>query len=147
MQGRLLCVLAATVVSVALFTGAAFASGPAAPGKEIIQVTCEGLKPLTVSVPRSEKNTGAGQIVGEKGHGIEVTFTRILTDLTTEIVLSSEPSAVGGGHAHPHQATTTCTGVAFAGSAAEVFGKELPPGVGETDSIQASFVVGVFLKP
>ena len=94
MQRRLLCVLAATVVAVALFTGAAFASGPAAPGKEIIHVTCGGIEPLTVSVPRSEKNTGAGQIVGEKGHGIEVTFTRILTDLKTKAVLSIEPERV-----------------------------------------------------
>jgi len=148
MQGRLLCTAAAAVVALAAFSGEAFASGPAPPGKEVIHLTCEGLGPVTISVPRSEKNSGAGQIVGQKGHGIPVAFTFTATDITTNTVLFSEPSAVGGGHAHPNQATTTCSGVVFEAPASAFFEEgPLPSGVEPTDTIQGTILGQVIIKP
>ena len=81
----MLAVTAATGVVAAT----ASASGPAAPGKELVQITCDGLGMLTVSVQRGQNGNGAGQIVGAKGHGIPVEFTFTLTDVTTATVLRS----------------------------------------------------------
>lgn len=131
----------------AVFAGAAWASGPAAPGKELIDLNCEGLGVVTVSVQRGENSNGAGQIVGARGHGIPVAFTFTLVDVTTSAVLDSESSAVGNGNAHPNQATTTCSGVVFEGAASEVFDADLPPGVAPTDVIQAVIEAQVILKP
>ncbi len=122
------------------------ASGPAAPGKDTIDVTCEGLGTVTVSVARGDDNNGVGQIVGQKGHGIGVAFTFTLTDVTTATVLFSDSGAVGGGNAHPNQATTHCSGVFFEGPASEFFGTDLPPGVAATDTIRAAFEGEIIIK-
>jgi hypothetical protein len=135
------------VAALAVFTGGASASGPAAPGKDVLHLTCEGLGEVTVSVPGSESNNGAGQVVDAKGHGIGVAFTFTITDVTTNTVLDSESSAVGGGNAHPNQATTTCSGVVFSASASDFFGGgPLPAGVAPTDTIEASIVGEVIVK-
>lgn len=129
--------LLATLVSVAVtFAGVASASGPAAPGKEVIQLTCDGLGLVSVSVQRGENSNGAGQIVDEMGHGIPVSATLVLTDLTTSTVLGTELTATGGGNGHPNQPVTHCSGVLFQGSAADFFGIELPEGVAPTDTVQ-----------
>ena len=146
MRRGLLCVVATVVVALAVFTGPAWASGPAPPGKDVIDLNCEGIGPITVTVPPSESNNGVGQIVGQKGHGIGVSFTFIVTDVTTDTVLSSDSSAVGGGHAHPNQPTVTCSGVLFSAPASAVVGTDLPPGVAPTDTIEASIVVEVIPK-
>ena len=147
MQRRLVCGAAAVVAALAVFTGGASASGPAPPGKDVIDLNCEGIGAITVSVPRSENNSGVGQLVGAKGHGIAVAFTFTITDVTTNTVLESESEAVGGGHAHPNQATTTCSAVVFSGPASEFFeGGPLPPGVAPTDTIEASLSVEVIPK-
>jgi len=147
MQRGLLCGVATIVAALAMFTGGAAASGPAPPGKDVVDLNCVGIGVVTVSVPGSENNNGVGQIVGAKGHGIPVAFTFTVTDVTTDTVIFSESSAVGHGHAHPHQATTTCSGVVFSGPASDFFGPgPLPPGVDATDTIEVSFVVEVILK-
>jgi hypothetical protein len=127
--------------------GAASASGPAAPGKELIQLTCEGLGPITVSVQRGEKANGAGQIVDSKGHGIPVEATLTLTDLTTATVLGTETTATGHGNGHPNQPATHCTGDLFQGSASDFFGKDLPPDVAPTDTVQLAFDGFAVIKP
>jgi len=147
MQRRLMCGAAAVVAALAVFTGGASASGPAPPGKDVIDLNCEGIGAITVSVPRSENNSGVGQLVGAKGHGIAVAFTFTITDVTTDAVLESESEAVGGGHAHANQATTTCSAVVFSAPASEFFeGGPLPPGVAPTDTIEASLSVEVIPK-
>lgn len=146
MQRRLLCGLAVVVAALALSTAGASASGPAPPGKDVIDLDCAGIGAITVSVPRAEDSNGAGQLVGAKGHGILVTFSLTITDVTTNTVLDSESSAVGGGHAHANQATITCSAV-FSASASEFFaGGPLPPGVAPTDIIEASLAVEVIPK-
>jgi hypothetical protein len=139
--------LAATVTLLALFAGSASASGPAPLGKEVVELSCEGLGPVTVSVARSEKNNGAGQIADGKGHGMPVTSTFTITDVSTSTVIDEETKAGGGGHAHHNQSATTCSGVLFEGPASAFFGEgELPPGVSSGDTISASLVIDVILK-
>jgi hypothetical protein len=148
MERGLLYGVATMLSALAVFTAGAAASGPAAPGKDVIHLTCDhGIGPVTVSVPPSQSNNGAGQIVGQKGHGIPVAFTFTITDVTTATILDTESSAVGGGHAHPNQGTVTCSGVVFSGPASVFFGGgPLPPGVAATDTIQVSIVGEVIVK-
>jgi hypothetical protein len=113
----------------------------------VLHLNCVGLGDIAVSVPPSQNNNGAGQLVGEKGHGIPVAVTFTLTDVTTKTVLDSESSAVGRGNAHRNQKTTTCSGVVFSGPASVFFeGGRLPPGVASTDTIQGSIVAHVIIK-
>jgi hypothetical protein len=138
--------LAAAAAALALWGGTAAASGPAAPGKDIIQATC-GTNTFTIAVPRGEDAVGAAQIVGQKGHGIPVTFEFSIVDVTTNTLLFTGSNAVGHGHSHPNQPTTSCTVVFFEGTAADFFGSEpLPPGVAPTDIIRASLTVALILK-
>ncbi len=136
---------AALAAALTILAGAASASGPAAPGKEIVQLTC-GSDSFTISVQRGENSNGAGQIVGQKGHGIPVSFTFSVFDVTTNTAVFADTSAVGGGHAHPNQPTTACSFAIFEGTAADFFGPELPPGVAATDTISATGSVDVILK-
>ena len=69
-----------------------------------------------------------------------------LTDVTTNTVLDSETDATGGGHAHSNQTATHCSGVVFEGTASEIFGTQLPPGVAATDMIQGSIDGWVITK-
>jgi hypothetical protein len=138
--------IAAAAAALAVFAGTATASGPAAPGKDILQVTC-GNNTFTIAVPRGEDAVGAAQIVGQKGHGIPVTLEFSILDVTTNTLLFTGSTAVGHGHAHPNQPATSCTVVFFEGAAADFFGSEpLPAGVAPTDIIRASLTVAVILK-
>jgi hypothetical protein len=146
MRTKLLAAVLAVTAATWVLAATAMGSGPAAPGKDTIDVTCEGVGTVTVSVPRSENNNGAGQIVDAKGHGIGVAFTFTLTDVTTSTVIFSDSAAVGGGNAHPNQATTHCSGVFFEGPASVFFGIDLPPGVAATDTVRAAFEGEIIIK-
>jgi hypothetical protein len=141
--------LAGLVVILAALASAmpASASGPAAPGKQILAINCEGLGSITVSVPRGENSNGAGQILGATGHGIPTSFAETVTDVTTGTELFSDSFGVGNGHAHTNQATIACSFVEFEATAAEIFGSDLPPGVALTDIIRGEATVDVVLKP
>lgn len=134
------------IAATAVFAAGAAASGPAAPGKEVVEISREGLGPVLVSVPRSEKNHGAGQIVGQKGHGIAVEFSFTLVDVTTGETIISETTSFGNGHAHRNQTTTPCS-AEFEALASEVFGEELPPGVSAADTVRGTTDAQVVLKP
>ncbi len=147
MRRIIIVAFAAATAALAILAGSAAASGPAAPGKEILQITC-GANTFTISVQRGENSNGAGQIVGQKGHGIPVSFEFSVFDVTTNTLVFSDTEAVGGGHAHPNQTTTTCSFPIFEGTAADFFGTEpLPPGVAPSDTISATGSVQVILKP
>ena len=128
--------LATTAAIMGIVAASASASGPATPGKELIQLSCDGLGTITVSVQRGESANGAGQIVDAKGHGIPVDATLTLTDLTTSTVLDTEMTATGQGHGHPYQPATHCSGVLLEGSASDFFGSDLPPGVAASDTVE-----------
>jgi hypothetical protein len=147
---RIVLALAVSAIAVAsIFAGTAAASGPAAPGKELTEIECPGVGLITVSTPKSEHGSnGAGQIVGQKGHGLPVSFTFAVTDVTTGgTVLFSETEASAPGRARSGQPTTTCTGIPLEVPASVFFeGHELPPGVAPTDTIRANFEVQVIVK-
>ena len=81
-----------------------------------------------------------------KGHGIGVSATLTLTDLTTATVLATELTATGQGNGHPNQQATHCSGVLFDGSASDFFGTDLPPGVGPADHVQLTIDALAVLK-
>jgi hypothetical protein len=138
--------LVAAIAAVGTLAGTAVASGPAPPGKQLINLNCTGLGPITVSVQRGQNSKGAGQIVGVKGHGIPVKIVFTVTDLTTTAVIDSETQLSGHGHGHPHQATTECKGIVFNGAASDFFGSQLPTGVTATDTVEASIDAFVIIK-
>ena len=143
--------LGAIAASSILASGAAAAppskeEGP--PGKETIELECEGLGTVKVSVPRPEKSSGAGQVVGQKLHGIPVSIAFTATDVTKGVVLVEETRESGNGHGHPNQTTTACRST-FEAPAAEFFeeeGEELPEGVLPTDLIRATVEAQVIIK-
>src|SRR2546425_9360129 len=142
-----LALLASAAAATALLSSTAAASGPAPPGKEIIEVQCEGVGSITVSVSRSEHAHGVGQIVGQKGHGIPVLNTFTLTDVTTGEVLFSETETKGGGNANHNQRTTPCKATFVEAPASTFFeGHELPPGVSPSDIIRAAAEIQVVIK-
>jgi hypothetical protein len=148
MRRILLALVISAVATASIFAASAAASGPAAPGKEVLELECSGLGSITVSVPKPEPSNGAGQAVGQKLHGIPVSFTFLITDVTKATTLVSEEERVGGGKAHQNQSTTECSAT-FVELPASIFfdEHELPPGVEGTDIIRASFVVQVVVKP
>jgi hypothetical protein len=147
MTKRGLWLVLAVTAAFGVFAGSAAASGPAAPGKQTVVLTCDGFpNPLTVAVAPGQNSNGAGQIVDMKGHGIPAAFNFTVTDMTTAMLLDSEPSVVGNGNAHQNQQTTHCSGVEFDGSASAFFGTQLPSGVSPDDQIVATIDVWVVLK-
>jgi hypothetical protein len=137
-------VLLATI-GTAAFAGTASASGPTAPGKEVVQITCDGLGMVPVAVQRGDNANGAGQLVDMNGHGIPVENTFTLTDLTTSTVVDTQVTTTGQ-NGHSNQPATHCSGVLLEGSASDFFGTDLPPGVAPTDSVQLSLDALVILK-
>jgi hypothetical protein len=61
MRKKLLLVLLAASATAGIAAAVASASGPAAPGKELVPLTCDGLGTITVSVQRGENANGADQ--------------------------------------------------------------------------------------
>jgi hypothetical protein len=144
---RITLALALSALATAsILPSTAAASGPAAPGKETVEINCTGLGTITVSVPRPEKSNGAGQIVGEKGHGIPTATSFTLTDVTTNTVIFNETHVVGRGHAHSHQTVTQCESMFFEGPASTFFEGHEPPGVEPSDIVRASFEADVIVK-
>jgi hypothetical protein len=143
----ILAVAVSGITTIGLLPAGAAASGPAAPGKKVVQLECEGLGTLTASMPQAEGSAGALQIVGQNGHLIVVSSLSAVLDFTTEMVLKHETRESGGGQGHPNQPTTTCTSI-FEGTASEFYGSgALPPGVGPNDFIVAGFDDQVIVKP
>jgi hypothetical protein len=145
MRAKLSTLLLATV-TMALAAATASASGPAPPGKELIELTCDGLGTITVSVQRGANANGAAQIVDASGHAIAVNAILTLTDLTTSTVIGTETTATGHGNGHSNQPATHCSGVLFEGSASD-FPGGVPAGVNPADTVQLTIDgFGVF-KP
>jgi hypothetical protein len=138
----LLLALGALALS-GVFADAAAASGPA--GKNTVEIECEGLGTISVRVQPNEHGRGAGQEVGQHLHGIPVSNTFTVTDITKGFT-ESETFEKGGGRGNHNQTTTNCKGTAFEGEAGELFGEELPPGVESTDIVRGEFEVQVVLK-
>jgi hypothetical protein len=145
MRTRPLLLLFVATATAGIATAAASGSNPVAPGKELVQLSCDGLGTTTVSVQRGANANGAAQIVDAKGHAIPVEAALTLTDLTTATVLGSETTATGNGHFN--QPATHCYGVLFQGPASDFFGADLPPGVAATNIVQLTIDGFAVIKP
>jgi len=144
-----IALLAGAVGATALLSGTAAASGPAPPPKDIFEVECEGLGSVIIAAPASEGGHGVAQIVGEKGHGIPVSSTVTVTDVTKGTVLFSQPDAKGGGQGNHNQTSTTCSGTDAEVPASTFFGErglELPEGILPGDIIRAFTESQVVIK-
>jgi hypothetical protein len=147
MRTKLLLLLLAVTAATGIGAATASASGPPAPGKELVQLSCDGLGTIIVSVQRGENSNGAVQIVDANGHAISVEDTLTLTDLTTSTVLGTATTAIGQGNGHPNQPATYCSGVLFQGPASDFFGAALPPGVAPTDAVELTIEGFGIFKP
>jgi hypothetical protein len=131
LQTKLLLALSAVTAATGTGVATASASGSHAAGKELVQLTCDGL----------------GTIVDAQSHGIPVEAILTLTDLTTSTVLGTETTATGQGNGHPNQSTTECSGLLFQGPATDFFGPTLPPGLDPTDTVQLTIDGFAIIKP
>src|SRR4029450_13017910 len=82
-------------------------------GREQQTLTCAGLGTITVTVTTTTTNDhsvawGVGT-VSSRLHGIPVSFSGTITDLTTSTVLDSFFQAKGQGNGMHNQPTITCT--------------------------------------
>lgn len=125
----------------------ASASGPAAPGKDVLIFDCGDFGTVTLAVDTGGRSWGAGQIIGEQGHLAPNALTYTITDTSTGVLLESRAFAKGGGQANKQQDTTACAD-GFSATAAEFYaGGPLPPGVSPTDVIEFAAIVTVVVQP
>jgi hypothetical protein len=152
-------VVYAVLLTAAIAAGAAtsaMASGPLPPGKvqqgQVYSATCGGdnvAVTLAANGGTPAHANGAAQFVGESGHVIPLVFNFTTADVTTSTTLDFESHPIGDLHginAHPNQPTITCRIVLFDGSASDLFGTDLPPGVSPGDEILFTLDVEAILK-
>jgi hypothetical protein len=122
------------------------AAGVGNAGREQQTLTCEGLGTITVTVTTTTNDHSVAWGVGTVSsslHGIPVSFSGTITDLTTNTVLDSFFQAKGKGNGMHNQPTVTCTGPPETATAGELG----IPGINPSDVIQFDFSAQVVLKP
>ena len=110
-------------------------------------LTCTGLGTITVTVTTTTNDHSVAWGVGTVSsslHGIPVSFSGTITDLTTHTQLDSFFQAKGKGNGMHNQPTVTCTSPPEIATAGEMGGI---PGVDDSDLIQFDFSAQVVLKP
>jgi hypothetical protein len=124
---------------------ALLAAGLSNAGREQQTLTCSGLGTITVTVTTTKNDHsvawGTGK-VSNRLHGIPVSFSGTVTDLTTNTVLDTFFQAKGHGHGMHRQPTVTCTSppeITTAGEAGI-------PGVNPTDMVEFDFSAQVVIK-
>ncbi len=154
MDRRKLFVVAIAVAALGVFTAPASASGPAAPpGKTLITFTCttptgEPFGTFKVTEPHAFFHAvGVGQVVGVQLHGVPVSGTTVVNDVTTPSNSIELPFVTGNGNAHPDKPTIHCIGTAFVGVASDFFGTSVPSGLPPTDTITVIDIVNVIVLP
>jgi hypothetical protein len=124
---------------------ALLAAGVGNAGREQQTLTCTGLGTITVTVTTTKNDHsvawGTGK-VSSSVHGIPVSFSGTVTDLTTGVVLDSFFQAKGKGHGMHRQPTVTCTSPPEIATAGELG----IPGVNPTDVIEFDFSAQVVIK-
>jgi hypothetical protein len=122
------------------------AAGVGNAGREQQTLTCEGLGTITVTVTTTTNGHSVAWGVGTVSsslHGIPVSFSGTITDLTTNTVLDSFFQAKGKGNGMHNQPTVTCTGPPETATAGDLG----IPGINPSDVIQFDFSAQVVLKP
>lgn len=125
---------------------ALIAAGVGNAGREQQVLTCTGLGTITVTVTTTTNDHSVAWGVGTVSsglHGIPVSFSGIVTDLTTDSVLDSFFQAKGQGNGMHNQPTIACTAPPETATAGELG----IPGVDPNDVIEFDLTVQVVLKP
>jgi hypothetical protein len=127
--------------------GALVATGVSSAAREQQVLTCTGgLGTITVTVTTTTNDHSVAWGVGTVSsslHGIPVSFSGTITDLTTGTQLDSFSQAKGQGNGMHNQSTITCTGAPETATAGDLG----IPGVDPSDLIQFAFSAQVVLKP
>ena len=129
-----------------VIVAALLAAGAANAGKGQITLTCTGLGTVTVTTTTTKNDNSVGWGIGKVSsslHGIPVSFSNTVTDLTTDTVLFSFNQAKGHGNGMHNQSAVTCDAPPETATAGEAG----IPGVEPSDVIQFDFSAEVVLKP
>jgi hypothetical protein len=146
MKRTVLVLAASAIASASILAGSAAAAAHAPKGKEIVEIRCEGVGAIMVSVPRPEQSWGVGQVVGQKLHGIPTVISVSVVDVESGETIYTETKEKGNGHANHNQQTTNCSST-FEALASEFFEEEgLPPGVEGGDTIRGTLAIKVVVK-
>jgi hypothetical protein len=124
---------------------ALLAAGVSNAGREQQTLNCRGLGTITVTVTTTKNDHSVGWGTGKVSnrlHGIPVSFSGTVTDLTTNTVLDSFFQAKGHGHGMHRHPTVTCSGPPETTTAGEAG----IPGVNPNDIVQFDFSAQVVLK-
>jgi hypothetical protein len=133
-------------VLLAVAAVALVAAGVGSAGREQQTLDCTGLGTITVTVTTTTNDNSVAWGVGTVSsslHGIPVSFSGTVTDLTTNTVLDTFFQAKGHGNGMHNETTVTCTSppeIVTAGEAGI-------PGVDPTHMIEFAFSAEVVLKP
>jgi len=114
--------------------------------REQQQLNCVGLGTITVTVTTTTNDHSVAWGVGTVSsslHGIPVSFSGTVTDLTTNTVLDSFFQAKGKGNGMHNQPTIACSGPPETATAGELG----IPGVDPSDVVEFDFTAQVVLKP
>jgi hypothetical protein len=134
--------LALSIVAVVALVAASVANA----GREQQTLTCTGLGTITVTVTTTTNDHSVAWGVGtvsSSRHGIPVSFSGTVTDLTTGMVLDTFLQAKGQGNGIHNQPTVTCTSPPETATAGDLG----IPGVDPSDVIEFDFTAQVVLKP
>jgi hypothetical protein len=134
--------LALSVAGLVVLVSASVANA----GREQQTLTCTGLGQITVTVTTTTNDHSVAWGVGTVSsslHGIPVSFSGTVTDLTTNTVLSTFVQAKGQGNGMHNQPTVACTSPPETTTAGEAG----IPGVDPNDVIAFAFTAQVVLKP
>jgi hypothetical protein len=129
-----------------VLAAALLAAGAANAGRTQQTLDCEGLGsiPITVTTTTAENSVdwGTGK-VSNSLHGIPVSFSGTVTDLTTNTLLFSFDQAKGRGNGMNNQPTVACSSPPVTMTAGEAG----IPGVDPNDIVEQAFSAQVVLKP
>ncbi|MFL5960834.1 MAG: hypothetical protein ACJ75G_11275 [Gaiellaceae bacterium] len=124
---------------------ALLAAGVGNAGREQQTLTCSGLGTITVTVTTTKTDHsvawGTGK-VSSSLHGIPVSFSGTVTDLTTNTTLFTFSQAKGKGHGMHRQSAVLCTSPPETTTAAQAG----IPGVNPTDIVEFDFSAMVVIK-
>lgn len=140
--------VAALASACAATAGAVVMATPAHAAQSTQMITC-GDTNYTIRTNNNNSSDmggwGAAQVVGASGHGVPTSFSGVAVDSNTQAVLGQFSSVKGLGNANHNQATTTCTQT-YSGSASDLFGPNLPPGVTPDEPVTMTITIQVVIK-
>jgi hypothetical protein len=135
-------ILALPVAALVVLVSASVANA----GREQQMLTCTGLGTITVTVTTTTNDHSVAWGVGTVSsslHGIPVSFSATVTDLTTDTVLNTFFQAKGNGNGMHNEPTIQCSSPPETSTAGEAG----IPGVDPSDVVQFDFMAQVVLKP